>query len=79
MQATPTMEYRNLGGTGLKVSVLGFGNMINYKPENVDIDDAIVKKCLDSGVNFFDTAELYADGTVSVMQVSVKRHSVGRS
>jgi aryl-alcohol dehydrogenase-like predicted oxidoreductase len=73
------MEYRNLGGTGLKVSVLGFGNMINYKPENVDIDDAIVKKCLDSGVNFFDTAELYADGTVSVMQVSVKRHSVGRS
>lgn len=28
------MIYRNLGNTGLKVSVLSIGNMINFKPEN---------------------------------------------
>lgn len=67
------MEYRKLGPTGLKVSVLGFGNMINYKPENTDVDDAIIQKCLDSGINFFDTAELYADGTPTLTQANVKK------
>jgi len=28
------MIYRNLGNTGLKVSVISLGNMINYKIEN---------------------------------------------
>lgn len=56
------MEYRKLGSTGLKVSVLSLGNMINYKPENAAVDDAIIKTCIDSGINYFDTAELYADG-----------------
>jgi aryl-alcohol dehydrogenase-like predicted oxidoreductase len=59
-----TMEYRYLGNTGLKVSVLSFGNMINYKPENVALDDSIILKCLESGINFFDTAEMYGDGSL---------------
>jgi len=75
--AASTMEYRKLGATGLKVSVLSFGNMINYKPENADIDDAIIQKCIDAGINYFDTAEIYADGTEWSMQASVKKHSGG--
>jgi aryl-alcohol dehydrogenase-like predicted oxidoreductase len=59
-----TMEYRHLGNTGLKVSALSFGNMINYKPENAALDDSIILKCLESGINFFDTAEIYGDGSL---------------
>ena len=55
------MEYRFLGNTGLKVSLLGFGNMTMTKKEKEDEYFAIFKKCFDSGINFFDTAELYGD------------------
>jgi aryl-alcohol dehydrogenase-like predicted oxidoreductase len=50
------MEYRYLGNSGLKVSVISFGNMINFKPENDEVDKKIIKACLDNGINFFDTA-----------------------
>lgn len=57
------MEYRFLGPTGLKVSVLGFGNMnIGSNPWPQDLHDALIKKCWDSGINFFDTAEMYDAG-----------------
>ena len=50
------MEYRRLGNTGLKVSALGFGNMVNSSVDRVQVDDSIVAKCLEKGINFFDTA-----------------------
>lgn len=56
------MEYRKLGSTGLRVSAVSYGNMINYTPENVDVDDSIIARCLENGINFFDTAEMYSDG-----------------
>lgn len=56
------MEYRYLGNSGLKVSVISFGNMINFNPENDEVDKKIIKACLDNGINFFDTAEIYANG-----------------
>lgn len=40
------MEYVNLGKSGLKVSVISFGNMVNNKPELYEEDKAIIKKCL---------------------------------
>ena len=49
------MVYRYLGNSGLKVSVLSFGNWITaHNPK--DEADVIewVKKCYDNGVNFFD-------------------------
>jgi len=63
------MEYRFLGPTGLKVSCLSFGNWLtanDTEAEKNTID--IVKKCFDSGINFFDTAEIYGvpDGTAEV-------------
>ena len=54
------MEYRYLGNTGLKVSVLGFGNWVNNADEKLTIDS--VKVALEHGVNFFDTAESYGFG-----------------
>jgi voltage-dependent potassium channel beta subunit len=57
------MEYRRLGRSGLKVSVLSFGSWVTFKSQ-LDVDKAI--DCMDAayqaGVNFFDNAEAYAGG-----------------
>ena len=54
------MEYRYLGNTGLKVSVLGFGNWVNNM--NDEMTKECFKKCLENGINYFDTAEVYGLG-----------------
>ena len=59
---TGNMQYRYFGKSGLKVSVISFGNMINYKAENAEVDEALIRKCLANGVNHFDTAEIYGGG-----------------
>ena len=53
------MEYRYLGNSGLRVSVLSFGVMLH---DNVSNLKEILKICLQNGVNFFDTAEFYGVG-----------------
>ncbi len=57
------MEYRRLGNTGLKVSVLSFGSWVTFKNQ-ADVDEAVemMKAAYDAGVNFFDNAEAYAHG-----------------
>ncbi len=57
------MEYRRLGRSGLKVSVLSFGSWVTFKNQ-VDVDVAAeqLKVARDYGVNFFDNAEAYAGG-----------------
>lgn len=57
------MEYRRLGKTGLKVSVLSFGTWVTFHNQ-VDLDKgkALMQAARDAGVNFFDTAEVYANG-----------------
>lgn len=57
------MEYRYLGNSGLRVSVLSFGNWLNSnKPEDYEITRDAMKLCFEAGVNFFDTAEIYGFG-----------------
>jgi len=57
------MEYRFLGNSGLKISVLSFGNWLtNNDPKVLENTKQIVKRCYESGVNFFDTAEAYGRG-----------------
>ena len=57
------MEYRFLGNSGLKVSVLSFGNWLtNNDPKVIENTKQIVKRCHELGVNFFDTAEGYGRG-----------------
>ncbi len=54
------MEYRPLGQTDTKVSVVGLGTM-TWGEQNSEQDAfAQMDYALDHGVNFFDTAELYA-------------------
>ena len=57
------MEYRRLGRSGLKVSVLSFGSWVTFGPQ---LDDGLAADCLaaarDAGVNFFDNAESYSGG-----------------
>ena len=53
----PLMEYRNLGPTSLKVSVISYGNWLNSNSEDAKkLTKACVKKAWDLGINFFDTA-----------------------
>lgn len=64
------MEFRSLGTTGLKVSVLSFGTMSfagNDRQSiigSTDVAEArrLVDRCLDAGVNLFDTADVYSRG-----------------
>src|SRR5271163_2800129 len=57
------MEYRRLGKSGLKVSVLSFGSWVTFGPQ---LSGSLAEDCLaaayDSGVNFFDNAEAYSAG-----------------
>lgn len=53
------MQYRNLGSSGVKVSVIGIG--CNRIGRTVDVagTKAILKSALDHGINFLDTADVY--------------------
>ena len=73
------MQYRNMGGTGLKVSAICLGTM-NYGNQ-VDETEAIniIEKALNAGVNFFDTADAYIEGRSEEIvgkALKGKRHSV---
>jgi aryl-alcohol dehydrogenase-like predicted oxidoreductase len=56
------MEYRSLGSSGLKVSLVGIG--CNNFGRRCDQQQTakIVHCALDQGINFFDTADMYAGG-----------------
>ena len=57
------MEYRRLGASGLKVSVLSFGSWVTFDTQMAD-DPALecMQAAHDAGCNFFDNAEAYAGG-----------------
>ena len=65
------MEYRQLGGSGLKVPVLTFGtgtfggSTEFFKPWGAsDVKEAtrLVDVCLDAGLTMFDSADVYSMG-----------------
>jgi aryl-alcohol dehydrogenase-like predicted oxidoreductase len=54
------MEFRELGRTGLRVSLIGLGTM-TFGVQNTEAEGhAQIDLALDRGVNFVDTAEVYA-------------------
>jgi aryl-alcohol dehydrogenase-like predicted oxidoreductase len=54
------MEYRSLGPTGIKVSIISYGNWVNSNTEEAkQVTFNCVQKAWDLGINFFDTAEVY--------------------
>ena len=57
------MEYRRLGRTGIKVSVLSFGSWVTFDTQlQVDLALECMQAAHDAGCNFFDNAEAYAGG-----------------
>src|SRR5436305_9765440 len=63
------MEYRNLGGSGLKVSPLCLGAMMFGSWGNPDHEESIriIHRALDAGINFIDTANGYSEGESEVI------------
>jgi voltage-dependent potassium channel beta subunit len=76
------MQYRKLGRSGLKVSVLSFGSWVSFGPQ---LDVGRARDCLaaayDAGVNFFDNAQSYAAGEserimgAAIAELGWPRHS----
>lgn len=65
------MKYVNLGNTDIKVSPLtvgcmSFGKHTQFNEWSLDYEDTqkVIDRALDLGLNFFDTANVYAEGTV---------------
>lgn len=63
------MEYRNLGNSGLKVSVLGLGYSFTGIDKSVytssdyeQLKFEQMSACINLGINYFDTAEYYGSG-----------------
>lgn len=57
------MEYRRLGSSGLKVSVIGLGaNRFGSETVQQKTVNQIIDAALDLGINFIDTADLYVEG-----------------
>lgn len=65
------MLFRYLGNTGLKVSVLGLGGWLTYGSDNgvkeVEQTVACLQEAWNHGINFFDTAEAYAEGKSEIV------------
>jgi voltage-dependent potassium channel beta subunit len=78
------MEYRRLGRSGLKVSVLSFGSWVTFANSNQLETAAQAAECLsaahDAGVNFYDNAESYGAGEservmgAAIRELGWKRH-----
>ena len=56
------MEYRRLGGSGLKVSAIGLGAVTFGRNVDETGAAAIVHRALDAGINVIDTANIYNAG-----------------
>jgi voltage-dependent potassium channel beta subunit len=73
------MRYRRLGRSGLQVSELSLGSWVTYHNQ---VDVAAAKEMLaaafDAGINFFDNAEVYANGESETIMGEALRQ-LGRS
>ena len=77
------MEFRQLGNSGLQVPVLCFGagtfgggNEFFRAWGETDVQEAIrqIDVCLEAGVNFFDTADVYSQGLSEEILGDAIRH-----
>lgn len=75
------MEYRRLGKSGLQVSELSLGSWLTFGLQiSDDVAEKLMIKAYDEGVNFFDNAEVYANGqSEKVMGQILKKCNWDRS
>jgi voltage-dependent potassium channel beta subunit len=70
------MEYCHLGRSGLKVSALSFGAWVTAGQQ---VDEKVFGECMtaarESGVNFFDNAEIYAGGRAETVMGNIIKKS----
>jgi voltage-dependent potassium channel beta subunit len=66
------VNYRRLGAAGLKLSELSLGSWVTYGGQ---VGEEVAVKCMsiayDMGVNFFDSAEAYADGKAEIVMGNI--------
>jgi len=81
MASKSSMQYKNLGRTGLKVSQLSYGAWVSFGNQ-LDVKEAkgLLQCARDYGVNFFDNAEVYANGRAEeIMGQAIKELGWKRS
>jgi len=61
------MLYKQLKDTDLNVSRLCFGTMTFGKPADQQTCNRMLDQCIDAGINFFDTANMYQAGVAETM------------
>uniref|UniRef100_A0A7N6BMI9 Voltage-gated potassium channel subunit beta-1 n=1 Tax=Anabas testudineus TaxID=64144 RepID=A0A7N6BMI9_ANATE len=67
------MKYRNLGKSGLRVSCLGLGTWVTFGGQISDeVAEQLMTIAYESGVNLFDTAEVYSGGKRSSLVITTK-------
>ncbi len=68
------MHYRRLGRSGLKVSEISFGAWVTFGTQLNDKEAArLIHAAYDAGVNFFDNADIYANGQAeTIMGKAIK-------
>jgi aryl-alcohol dehydrogenase (NADP+) len=81
----PTVQYVNLGSTGLKVSRICLGMMSYGSPRwrswvlDEEASRPFVRRALDLGINFFDTADVYSLGeSEAVLGSALRQFGVPR-
>lgn len=75
------MEYRSIGRSGLKVSEIAYGNWVTHGGQ---VGDDAARQCVraawESGITFFDTADVYERGAAeTVLGAALKDLAVDRS
>ena len=67
------MEYRRVGNSGLRVSELGLGGWLTFggTVKDQEIVREIIERAYESGINFFDIADIYARGEAERMMGEV--------
>jgi aryl-alcohol dehydrogenase-like predicted oxidoreductase len=61
------MKYRRLGMWGVRLSEIGFGSWIIFDRGDQALADKLHRTAYESGINFYDTANVYGRGQTEVM------------
>jgi predicted aldo/keto reductase-like oxidoreductase len=60
------MRYRHFGSTGLRVSALSLGCM--RLSDDMDLNEKLISKAIDYGLNYFETTRGYCIGQSETME-----------
>jgi len=82
------MQYKTLGDTGLLVSTICFGTMTFHGGSGMfrmigSVDqsgaDELIKSCIEAGINFYDTADVYSEGeSEKTLAASLRNLNIAR-